>query len=48
MLMRMDREQRVAYILDIVFGLDSDEAAAVLDIAAAAYRKRLSRARARL
>ena len=45
MLMALDREQRLAFVLDAVFGLNSDEAASVLDITAAAYRKRLSRAK---
>jgi len=45
MLMRLDRPHRLAYLLDAVFGLPSQQAAAVLGIEAAAYRKRLSRAR---
>jgi RNA polymerase sigma factor (sigma-70 family) len=45
MLMRLDREHRLAYILDAIFGLSSEEAAQVLAIKAPAYRKRLSRAR---
>jgi RNA polymerase sigma factor (sigma-70 family) len=45
MLMRLDRDHRLAYLLDTVFGLPSEEAAQVLEINAAAYRKRLSRAR---
>ena len=45
MLMALDRDQRLAYVLDAVFGLSSHEGAQVLGIAAAAYRKRLSRAR---
>ena len=48
MLMALDREQRLAYILDVVFGLSSRDAARVLQIGAAAYRQRLSRARRRL
>jgi RNA polymerase sigma factor (sigma-70 family) len=48
MLMCLDREHRIAYILDIVFGLASREAALVLNLTDAAYRKRLSRARERL
>jgi RNA polymerase sigma factor (sigma-70 family) len=48
MLMCVDREHRLAYILDIVFGLESREAAQILAISDAAYRKRLSRARERL
>lgn len=47
-LMALDREHRLAYVLDVVFGLSGEEAAEVLEIAPAAYRKRLSRARARL
>ncbi len=45
MLMRMGREDRLAYLLDTVFGLPSEEAALVLEVTPAAYRKRLSRAR---
>lgn len=45
MLMRLDRDHRLAWILDATFGLSSQEAAEVLGIAPAAYRKRLSRAR---
>jgi RNA polymerase sigma factor (sigma-70 family) len=45
MLMRLDRDHRLAYLLDTVFDLSSEEAAQVLEINAAAYRKRLSRAR---
>lgn len=45
MLMCLDREHRLAYILDVVFGLASEVAGEVLGITAAAYRKRLSRAR---
>jgi RNA polymerase sigma factor (sigma-70 family) len=48
MLMALDREQRIAYLLDVVFGLPSEAAAQVLEIGAEAYRKRLSRARQRL
>ncbi len=48
MLMALDREQRVAYLLDIVFGLNSEQAGEVIGITAAAYRKRLERARDRL
>ena len=48
MLMCLDRDRRLAYLLDVIFGLDSAEASAVLGISAAAYRKRLSRARADL
>lgn len=48
MLLALDREQRLVYVLDVVFGLSSAEAAQVLEITAEAYRQRLSRARARL
>lgn len=46
MLLCLDRDHRMAYILGEIIGLDHREAAAVLDISAAAYRKRLSRANA--
>jgi RNA polymerase sigma factor (sigma-70 family) len=46
--MTLDREHRLAWILNVVFGLSGEEAAEVLEITPAAYRKRLSRARARL
>ncbi len=48
MLMCLDRKQRLAYILGDIVELDHHEAAAVLEIAPAAFRKRLSRARARI
>jgi len=48
MLMALDREQRLAYLMDTVFDLPSAQAAEVLGITAAAYRQRLSRAKARL
>ena len=48
MLMTLDREQRLVYVLDVIFGLSSAEAAQVLDITAEAFRQRLARARARL
>lgn len=48
MLLALDRDQRLAYLLDVVFGLGSDQAAEVVGITAAAFRKRLSRARERL
>jgi RNA polymerase sigma factor (sigma-70 family) len=48
MLMTLDREQRLAYLLETVFGLPSKEAAQVMDISPMAYRQRLSRARAKL
>ena len=48
MLLCLDREHRMAYVLGDVLGFPSDEAAAVCDVAPAAFRKRLQRARARL
>jgi RNA polymerase sigma factor (sigma-70 family) len=47
-LLSLERDQRIAWILAEVFELTSDEAASVLEIEIPAYRKRLSRARARL
>lgn len=48
MLMALERDQRMAYVLDVVVGLTSAQAAEVLEITPAAHRQRLSRARARL
>jgi len=48
MLMALDREQRLVYVLDVVFGLASPEAAEVLGITPEAYRQRLARARSKL
>ena len=48
MLLALDREQRLVYVLDVVFGLTSTDAAEVLAITPEAYRQRLARARARL
>jgi hypothetical protein len=48
MLMAMDRPHRLAYLLDAIFGLSSQEAAGVLGISADAHRQRLSRAKAKL
>jgi RNA polymerase sigma factor (sigma-70 family) len=45
MLLALDPDQRLAYLLDLMFGLTSDEAAEVLGITPATFRKRLSRAR---
>ena len=45
MLLCLDRDHRVAYILGDVFELKSEDAAYVLAIKPAAFRKRLSRAR---
>jgi RNA polymerase sigma factor (sigma-70 family) len=48
MLIALDRPDRIAYILGDMFGLTSDQASQVLEIDAAAFRKRLERARKRL
>jgi RNA polymerase sigma factor (sigma-70 family) len=48
MLLCLDRPHRLAYVLGDVFELPSEEAAMVLEISPAAYRKRLSRARVRI
>ena len=48
MLLCLDRDERIAYILGDVFEIKSDEAAEMLGIEAAAFRKRLSRARGRV
>jgi RNA polymerase sigma factor (sigma-70 family) len=48
MLLCLDRGHRAAYIIGEVFDLPSDEAAWILDLSPAAYRKRLSRARDRV
>lgn len=48
MLMALDREHRLVYVLDTVFGLPSKQAAEVVGLSPEAYRQRLSRARARL
>src|SRR6478736_253370 len=48
MILCLDRELRIAYILGDVFELSGEEAADVLEVEAAAFRKRLSRARSRL
>ena len=47
MVLSLDRDHRLAWILAEVFGLSGEDAAAVLEIDHAAYRKRLSRARER-
>ena len=46
MLLCLDRGHRLAYILGEIIELDHQEAAEILEIAPAAFRKRLSRARA--
>ena len=48
MLLCLDREQRMAYVLGDVLGFSSDEAAEICEIAPAAFRKRLQRARERI
>jgi RNA polymerase sigma factor (sigma-70 family) len=48
MLSTLDGDQRAAFVLGDILELDGEEAAAVLGIEPAAYRKRLSRARARI
>jgi len=48
MLLALDRESRIAYILGDILNLPGAEGAAVLELDEATYRKRLSRARARL
>jgi len=45
MLMCLDRKHRLSYILGEIIGLDNAEAAIVLEIKQATYRKQLSRAR---
>jgi RNA polymerase sigma factor (sigma-70 family) len=48
MLMTLDREHRLVFVLDLLFGLSSKDGAEVAGIGADAYRQRLSRARSRL
>lgn len=48
MLLCLDREHRMAYVLGEVLEFSSDEAADVCGIAPAAFRKRLQRARERI
>jgi RNA polymerase sigma factor (sigma-70 family) len=48
MLMTLEREQRLAYLLDVVFNLPSKEAAEVMDCTPETYRQRLARARSKL
>lgn len=48
MLLCLDREHRLAYVLGEVFALTGEQAGGILDIEPAAFRKRLSRARARI
>ena len=48
MLLCLDREQRLAYVLGDVLGLSGDDAAYVCGVSPVAFRQRASRARARL
>jgi RNA polymerase sigma factor (sigma-70 family) len=48
MLIALDREHRIVYILGDVLGLNSEHAAQILALDAATFRKRLQRARQRL
>src|SRR5215468_10595390 len=48
MLLSLDREHRAAYVLGDIFELSGEQAAEILEIEPAAFRKRLSRARKRL
>ncbi len=48
MLQCLTREERIAFVLDDVFGVGSADAAWILDLTPATYRKRLERARKRL
>jgi RNA polymerase sigma factor (sigma-70 family) len=48
MLLCLDREHRLAYILSEVFEVSSAQGTSILAISEAAFRKRVSRARARL
>lgn len=48
MLMCLDRDHRVAYILGEIFEIDSEDGGYICDVPPATYRKRLSRARQRV
>ena len=48
LLSALNRSHRLAFILGVVIGVDSREGSQILDISPAAYRQRLSRARARM
>jgi len=48
MLLCLDREHRIAYLLGEVLGVSGEAAASILELAEPAYRKRLSRARTRM
>jgi RNA polymerase sigma factor (sigma-70 family) len=48
LLLCLDREHRLAYLLADIFDVDGEQGAAILEITPAAFRKRLSRARERI
>ncbi len=48
MLLSLDRDLRIAHVLGDIFGLPGDTCAEILEIEPATFRKRLTRARARL
>lgn len=48
LLLCLDREHRLAYLLADVFDVTSEQGAAILDITPSAFRKRLSRSRERI
>jgi len=48
MLAILDADHRAAYVLGEILGLSGDESADILDVGAATFRKRLSRARERV
>ncbi len=48
MLICLDREQRVTYVLGEILGVSSDEGAYIMETTPANFRKRLSRARVRM
>ncbi len=48
MLLCLDREHRLAYVLGEIFGVSSEQGGEILEITPEAYRKRLSRARSRI
>jgi len=48
LLLCLDREHRLAFLLVDIFGVNSEQGSAILEITATAFRKRLSRARERI
>src|SRR3972149_4267797 len=48
LLLCLDRDHRLAYLLADIFDVDGEQGAAILEITPAAFRKRLSRARERI